>query len=232
MACIVFKICLFLLFVVVARRPEAVFDVRSYGAKGDGKTDNDNAFIKAWKDACAQRGRSSVYIPRGTFYMSDVTFKGPCKGKIVFFNSGTLLAPTDAKQIKQDNMGLNFVRHSRIRRLKSLNSKAEHLNIFSVDDFNITHVNITAPENSPNTDGIKIGLSSNVKISTVTSAPETTALQYSPETLASISITSLVVQDMGHGFHRDRGRYKVQDMGIFGYRDHGFEILVREYQDG
>lgn len=34
--------------------------------------------------------------------MSDVTFKGPCKGKTVFFNSGRLLAPVHAKHIKQD----------------------------------------------------------------------------------------------------------------------------------
>lgn len=34
--------------------------------------------------------------------MSDVIFKGPCKGKTVFFNNGILLAPVHAKHIKQD----------------------------------------------------------------------------------------------------------------------------------
>lgn len=65
------------------------------------------AFIKAWKDACAQSGRNSIYIPRETFYMSDVMFKGPCKGKIVFLIKGTLLAPLAANEIKQDSW-INF----------------------------------------------------------------------------------------------------------------------------
>lgn len=62
-------------------------------------------------------------------------------------------------------MGFDFVKKSRIQGITSLNSKAGHLNFFSVDHFNITGVNITAPGDSPNTDGIKIGLSSNMQIS-------------------------------------------------------------------
>ncbi|VVA92143.1 unnamed protein product [Arabis nemorensis] len=139
--------------------------------------------------------------------MSDVMFKGPCKGNIIFFIKGTLLAPMAANEIKKDswinfryvdnlvvsgggtidgqgsrswsfrhcetntdnrvlpaNMGFDFVRNSRITSLKSVNSKAGHLNFFAVDHFNITGVNIAAPGNSPNTDGIKIGSSSNMKI--------------------------------------------------------------------
>lgn len=56
------------------------------------------------------------------------------------------------------------MRNSSIRSIKSVNSKSEHFNIYTVDHFNITGVNITAPGNSPNTDGIKIALSSNVNI--------------------------------------------------------------------
>ncbi|WZY98030.1 hypothetical protein YC2023_070359 [Brassica napus] len=209
MACIsyVFKnLCMFLLVVAVASRSGTwkIFDVRKYGAKGDGKTDNVNAFIKAWEDACAHSGRNQIYIPRKKFYMSAVMFKGPCKGKTMFFNNGLLLAPLHPKHIKQDawinfqyvdnlvvtghgtidgqgsrswsstnfdmnrrlpaNMAFDFVRKSRINGLISLNSKSEHLNFFCVDHFNISHVNVTAPRNSPNTDGIKIGMSSNVKI--------------------------------------------------------------------
>lgn len=50
---------------------------------------------------------AKFYIPRGTFYMSDVIFKGPCQGKTVFFNSGTLMVPTNAKHITQD-VWINF----------------------------------------------------------------------------------------------------------------------------
>ncbi|ESQ35087.1 hypothetical protein EUTSA_v10009641mg [Eutrema salsugineum] len=214
MACVTNVIeilCLFILFVVVASRPDTGknFDVRTYGAKGDGITDSANAFMKAWKDACAQSGSSRIYIPRETFYMSDVSFKGPCKGKIVFFLSGTLLSPVNANKFKQEawidfqyvdnlvisgggtidgqgshswssnmndcgagamnrrrtpNMKFHSVTNSSLIGLKSLNSKSEHLSIYRVDHFNITGVNITAPGNSPNTDGIKIGHSKNMKI--------------------------------------------------------------------
>ncbi|CAN8304935.1 unnamed protein product [Cochlearia groenlandica] len=203
--------CLSFLFVAVTSRPSngpKVFDVRSYGAKGNGKMDNTNAFTKAWKDACAYNGPSKVYIPRGKYYLGGVTFQGPCNGKISFFIDGTLVAPQDNNGIKKEtwinfryidyltvqgggtvdgqgkkswplndchknihchtlatNMGFDFVSKSRIKGITSLNSKAGHLKLFSVDDFNITSVNITAPGDSPNTDGIKIGLSSNVIIS-------------------------------------------------------------------
>ncbi|CAA7056665.1 unnamed protein product [Microthlaspi erraticum] len=200
-----------LLFVAVTSSSATipkVFDVQSYGAKGDGKTDNTNAFTNAWKDACAYNGRSRVYIPRGTFYLGGVTFKGPCSGKISFFIDGTLLAPSNNDDIKSDtwisfqyidyltitgsgiidgqgkeswphdecykhdkcpllamNMGFDFVNNSRIKWITSRNSKAGHFNFFNVDHFNVTDVTITAPGDSPNTDGIKIAFSSNVQIS-------------------------------------------------------------------
>ncbi|CAA0341184.1 putative glycosidase [Arabidopsis thaliana] len=184
-----------------------VFDVRSYGARGDGKTDNTMAFTKAWKDACQWKGLPRVYIPFGTFYVGAVAFTGPCKSRISFIIKGTLLAPKDPNAIKQDswiifryvdyltvsgggildgqgsyswpvnncrqthncralpmNMGFQFVRFSRLTRIKSINSKMGHLNFFSVQHFDITRVNIKAPGDSPNTDGIKIGSSNHMKI--------------------------------------------------------------------
>ncbi|CAA7015735.1 unnamed protein product [Microthlaspi erraticum] len=63
------------------------------------------------------------------------------------------------------NMGFAFVNDSSIEGITSLNSKMGHFNFFSVHQFNITNVTITAPGHSPNTDGIKIGSSSNMNIS-------------------------------------------------------------------
>ncbi|KAG7587490.1 Pectin lyase fold/virulence factor [Arabidopsis thaliana x Arabidopsis arenosa] len=184
-----------------------VFDVRSYGARGDGKTDNAIAFTKAWKEACQWKGYPRVYIPFGTFYIGAVTFTGPCKSRISFIIKGTLLAPKDPNAIKQDtwiifryvdyltvsgggildgqgsyswplnncrktlycralpmNMGFQFVRFSRLSRIKSINSKMGHFNFFAVQYFDITRVRIMAPGDSPNTDGIKIGSSNHMKI--------------------------------------------------------------------
>ncbi|CAH8361510.1 unnamed protein product [Eruca vesicaria subsp. sativa] len=66
------------------------------------------------------------------------------------------------------NMAFEFVRFSRINGIRSLNSKMGHFNLFSVENFNITDVTITAPGDSPNTDGIKIGRSKDMHISNVT----------------------------------------------------------------
>ncbi|KAJ4874492.1 Pectin lyase-like superfamily protein [Raphanus sativus] len=184
-----------------------IFDVRSYGARGDGKTDNAIAFTRAWKDACQWKGSSRIFVPLGTFYLGGVTFSGPCQNRISFIIKGTLLAPKDANAIKQDtwiifkyvdyltvsgggtldgqgtyawrlndcsrnpncrplpmNIGFQFVRFSRISRIKSVNSKMGHFNFFAVSYFEITRVSIRAPGDSPNTDGIKIGSSHHMKI--------------------------------------------------------------------
>ncbi|KAF8105256.1 hypothetical protein N665_0161s0053 [Sinapis alba] len=195
-------------------KEDKVFDVRNYGARGDGKRDNANAITKAWNDACQwSGGRSTVYIPLGTFYLTQVMFTGPCKSYITFIITGTLSAPQDPNLIKQDawivfkyvdnlivtggglldgqgshswslndcnenpkcrtlaiNIAFAFVRSSRIDGLRSINSKMGHFNLFAVEDFNITGVSITAPGDSPNTDGIKIGRSKDMYIYNVTIA--------------------------------------------------------------
>ncbi|KMZ66278.1 Polygalacturonase, family GH28 [Zostera marina] len=61
---------------------------------------------------------------------------------------------------------LSFVNNSRVEGITSLNSKMFHMMIFQCTNIDLAYINIIAPENSPNTDGIHIGLSDNIKIST------------------------------------------------------------------
>ncbi|KAL3848689.1 hypothetical protein ACJIZ3_010571 [Penstemon smallii] len=61
-------------------------------------------------------------------------------------------------------MRFDFVKNSRIQSLKSINSKNSHFNLFACYNMNISHVKLTAPADSPNTDGIHIGTSSKIKI--------------------------------------------------------------------
>ncbi|GMH14124.1 hypothetical protein Nepgr_015965 [Nepenthes gracilis] len=58
-----------------------------------------------------------------------------------------------------------FVTNSRVRNIKLLNSKSTHFHIFGCDSLDINRIRIQAPEQSPNTDGIKIGVSRNIRIS-------------------------------------------------------------------
>ncbi|KAG2296208.1 hypothetical protein Bca4012_002361 [Brassica carinata] len=206
-------LCLSLLFVAaVASRPTnrpKVFNVHRYGAKANGKTDNTKAFTNIWKSACTRKGgNSKIYVPKGTFYLGGVEFVGPCANQIEFVIDGTLLAPSNPRDIKNDTwiqfryinnliisgagtldgqgkeswplndchknpncpklamtMGFAFVNNSRINGITSLNSKMGHFNFFSVHHFNITDVTVTAPGDSPNTDGLKFGFCSNINIS-------------------------------------------------------------------
>ncbi|KAH6785419.1 hypothetical protein C2S51_037874 [Perilla frutescens var. frutescens] len=59
---------------------------------------------------------------------------------------------------------LDFVRNSWIHHLRSINSKNTHFSLFACDNVKISNVRLDAPAHSPNTDGIHIGSSSNIKI--------------------------------------------------------------------
>ncbi|CAI9787672.1 unnamed protein product [Fraxinus pennsylvanica] len=76
--------------------PPKFFNVLNYGAVADGKTDNSQEFLKAWKSACEYGGRSRVLVPLGTFMLGSVTFQGVCKGSMEFLIKGTLMAATNS----------------------------------------------------------------------------------------------------------------------------------------
>lgn len=61
-----------------------VFDVRSYGAVGDGSNDDTEAFRQAWKEACAVES-AVILAPEGySFIITSTIFSGPCKPGLVF----------------------------------------------------------------------------------------------------------------------------------------------------
>ncbi|KAF3484474.1 hypothetical protein F2Q69_00055833 [Brassica cretica] len=73
---------------------DGVFDILSFGAKGDGIFDDSKALIGAWKAACKVVG-GKVEIPAGKeFMVKAVTLQGPCKEETVVQIEGTLVAPT------------------------------------------------------------------------------------------------------------------------------------------
>ncbi|XP_065628573.1 exopolygalacturonase [Quercus suber] len=62
------------------------------------------------------------------------------------------------------SLRLNFVNNARISYLHSINSKETHVNIWGCTHMKLNHIHIIAPKDSPNTDGIRIGSSSNIEI--------------------------------------------------------------------
>lgn len=83
-----------------------IFDVTSFGAVGDGNTDDTAAFRAAWKAAC-QVESAVLLVPSGyQFMIYSTIFSGPCQPELVFQVDGVLMAPngpdcwpkTDSKQ--------------------------------------------------------------------------------------------------------------------------------------
>ncbi|XP_020251207.1 polygalacturonase-like [Asparagus officinalis] len=68
----------------------------------------------------------------------------------------------------QQTMSLSFVTNSAITGITSLNSKFFHVNMFGCSNIDIHSITITAPGDSPNTDGIHMGASSNIIITNST----------------------------------------------------------------
>ncbi|KAL6275073.1 hypothetical protein ACE6H2_025765 [Prunus campanulata] len=116
----------------------AAYNVVSFGARGDGKTDSTKAFLRAWSAACSTslRGEATVYVPRGSFLIKPVVFSGPCRSSRVTF--------------QMDDTGTSLTMHMAIDNCKNVVVK---------------NVKITAPSSSPNTDGIHIEASTGVTIS-------------------------------------------------------------------
>ncbi|XP_057454546.1 probable polygalacturonase At3g15720 [Lotus japonicus] len=186
------------------------FNIVNYGAKGDGQTDDSQAFVKAWNDLCAAtQGAPTLLIPKGkSFMLQPVSFKGPCKTNNVNIElQGTLVAPKSVVAWKWANnnkgawidfSGINglvirgggtfdgqgatwWAKYSddsdrpsalRFHSCKNLalsatnhiNSPRNHISISTCSDSSISNIHVTAPEESPNTDGIDISGSTNILI--------------------------------------------------------------------
>jgi polygalacturonase len=72
------------------------FDVGSFGAAGDGQTDDTGAFQNAWSQACSSAKPAVLLVPAGKSYLvKETSLSGPCKSKVTFKLEGTLVAPED-----------------------------------------------------------------------------------------------------------------------------------------
>ncbi|CAI8617036.1 unnamed protein product [Vicia faba] len=71
-----------------------IYNVMDFGAVGDGKTDDAQAFASAWSKACQAGGMSTLVIPSGkSFLVTKVNFNGPCNAKILIKFQGQIIAP-------------------------------------------------------------------------------------------------------------------------------------------
>ncbi|KAM1150616.1 hypothetical protein COP1_031210 [Malus domestica] len=165
---------------------QKILDITKYGAVGDGQTDDSPAFVNAWKYLCqgineAINGIPTLNVPEGkTFLLQRLKFEGPCNTKNVHLQVlGNLLAPARGAWKECDSE--DWLSFSNVENLMLdgsgkidgqgaacgltfLNSPQAHIGINSCDNADVSHLNIHAPEDSPNTDGIDISFSSHVTI--------------------------------------------------------------------
>ncbi|ONK58240.1 uncharacterized protein A4U43_C09F10040 [Asparagus officinalis] len=133
-----------------------IANVIDYGAVGDGKRDDTQAFSTAWDVACNASDSTTMLIPSGkTFMIYPVVFKGPCKSPVhvqICSDAPDTLAFGNCSNITLE--GLRFV-----------NSPMKHISIFKSSGVQLRNLTILAPGESPNTDGIHIEESQQAEIS-------------------------------------------------------------------
>ncbi|KAF0924540.1 hypothetical protein E2562_010180 [Oryza meyeriana var. granulata] len=190
------------------------FNVKNYGAEGNGANDDTKALMSAWKAACAAAGAVTLVLPSGTYYIGPVQFHGPCSkaSTITFLMQGTLKAATDLKRFGNDWIEFGWVnqltvsgqngatidgqgaaswpfnkcpirkdckvlptsvlfvnnKNLVVQNVASVNSKFFHFALLQNSNVKIIGVKISAPQSSPNTDGIHIERSNGVSISDTT----------------------------------------------------------------
>ncbi|GKV43801.1 hypothetical protein SLEP1_g51054 [Rubroshorea leprosula] len=130
--------------------------------------------------ACNSLGENGVLIPTGVFLLRPVVFRGPCKGSAVFQIRGVLKAPTDKASLLDHWISFKYIDQLMINdggshdggSLDGEGASAGPLNNCSKDpncppllvNITISRIRISAPEDSPNTDGIHLGSSTDIRI--------------------------------------------------------------------
>ncbi|PHT94658.1 Polygalacturonase [Capsicum annuum] len=189
----------------VKKKPHtnAIIDIQDFGAKGDGLSDDTQAFIKAWDKACkAENG--VLLIPRHKiYYIGPIKFHGPCKKGLRMMINGELRASKDLSDYNEDrrhwllfqnmenfvvegvgsidgNGHVWWIRSCKVdktiamtfynctnlivRNLELKNPQKMHLTITKSKLVEVSRLKITAPADSPNTDGIHVSGTKNIDI--------------------------------------------------------------------
>ncbi|CAN0912079.1 G9 [Linum grandiflorum] len=180
-------------FLAVSNAQPTVFDITKNGAVADGKTDIAAVITKTWAEACASPTPAKLLIPTGSYFSSYVEFKGPCKAPIEAEIQGNLMAPgelpgdtwiafryidnlhvfgngiLDAQgplswRKAKKSIRFDFDNNGLVEGLTSKDAKQFHIEVFGSKNYTLSNLKIQAPSDSPNTDGIHIGKSTQVTI--------------------------------------------------------------------
>ncbi|CAH1414966.1 unnamed protein product [Lactuca virosa] len=79
------------------RGVRVLVNVDSFGAVGDGVSDDTKAFGDAWKEACSTATAVLLVPPDRTYLVNATRFKGPCAENLIIQIDGTIVAPDEPK---------------------------------------------------------------------------------------------------------------------------------------
>ncbi|KAF8098695.1 hypothetical protein N665_0260s0005 [Sinapis alba] len=101
---------IFIFFITISSCSAQSYNVLSFGAKPDGRTDATKEFMSVWENACASSRPVTVVVPKGRFLLRSLNFDGSkCKPKpITFRMEGTLVAPADYRVIGNEDYWILF----------------------------------------------------------------------------------------------------------------------------
>ncbi|KAH8489605.1 hypothetical protein H0E87_025002 [Populus deltoides] len=88
-----------LCFLLLVTQVQGFFDVKAYGAKANGMTDDSK---RSERYACAAKEASTVVIAKGNYMVGPLKFEGPCTAPVTVKVQGTLKAPADPKRLRDD----------------------------------------------------------------------------------------------------------------------------------
>ncbi|XP_024190948.1 polygalacturonase isoform X2 [Rosa chinensis] len=179
--------------------------VHDFGAKGDGETDDTEAFVKAWKVACSSKNAAVLVVPQKIYWLKPIRFSGPCLSQLMVQIVGTLEASDDRSDFRQDgkhwlifdsvrkllldgggtingngkewwqnsckinkSKALAFYKCKDliVKNLKIQDAQQIHLSFQKCMNVLASNLSITAPEKSPNTDGIHVTNTQDILITT------------------------------------------------------------------
>lgn len=109
-----------------ASPPPGLFDVRSFGAVGDGVTLDTQAIQKA-VDACAEAGGGSVYLQRGTFLSGTIRLKSNVTLRVEA--GATLLGSTNIEDYPDITPAIIYLYRARFTKYLIYAEKAENIGL-------------------------------------------------------------------------------------------------------
>ncbi|KAG6466865.1 hypothetical protein ZIOFF_075361 [Zingiber officinale] len=158
---------------VAGQSGNAIYNVKDHGALGNGQNDDTKAFQAAWDASCAIEGNPTILIPMGSYLVGPLHFKGPCKSAMAIDLRGQLLASTHLNAYTKDWIEFQYINGLVISGGGIFHGQGSSAWPYNEcpkkwKNFDIESVTISAPGDSPNTDGIHIADSTNVTITNAT----------------------------------------------------------------